>query len=72
MSSRVRWSDGSIGVEWFRRRRDGDIEESIESCEDERRDVEYEGPVKRELEHLCQFRQLSKLQKARRLVYSIV
>jgi len=46
------WPVGDIGVERCGRRRDGDVEESVKSGEDEGRDVEYEGPVKRELEHL--------------------
>jgi len=48
------WPVGDIGMERCGRRRDGDVEESVESGEDEGRDVEYEGPVKRELEHLYQ------------------
>ena len=47
------WPSDGVGVERCGRRGDGDVEEGIESGEDEWRDVEYEGPVKRELEHLC-------------------
>ena len=58
------WPGGGVGVERCGRRGDGDIEESVESGEDERRDVEYEGPVKRELEHFCRYSQFSKPQKS--------
>ena len=54
------WPGGGICVKRCGGRRDGDVEESIEPSEDEGRDVEHEGPVKRELEHLYQSGQLRK------------
>ena len=54
----------NVGLERCRRRRNGDVEESIESSEDKRREVEYESPIKRELEHLCESSEFGKSQKS--------
>ena len=51
----MRWpgiGGGGGNVERRGGRGDGDVEEGVESGEDERRDVEYEGPVEREHEHI--------------------